>query len=649
MKNKIGVFICMCGSNISDYVDVEKVKDAIDEDINVAIAKTTMFACSDATQKQMVEDIKDNELDALVVASCSPKLHLTTFRKVAERAGLNPYNYIHANIREQASWAHSDKPEGATAKAIRLVKAAVAKVKYSEALTPPKIKVENTVMVIGAGVAGMRAAIELADMGSRVFLIEKDHFVGGRISQWETLFPTNQKSVDVVRSLYEDVLKRENLTLLTGTKLISNNGTVGSFNVQLKTTPRGIKSKFGHLNTSDVDSQIHKAIEVCPVKAGDEFNFNLTKRKAIYLNHLGQFPEYPVVDFENCTKCGDCVKEFDQIDLDQKDEEIEINVGAIVLTTGFDPYEPETGEFGYKEIDNVITLPQFKRLVETGNHKLTYNNKKIESIAYIYCVGSRQPDGENKHCSRYCCTSTFHTAGEVRKKFPEVTNYHVNRGIRTYGKQELLYKETTSNGDIFVQFTEDTFPVVSRENGKTNITVNDLLSAGKELSFEPDLVVLVTGITRRKSSTTGKILKIPVGRDKFFNEVHPKLKPVETIIDGVYIAGTCQGPYNISEAVKTSLSAASKANTLLKTGEIELEPTLAMINASECSWCTACTDACPFDSIIKTDFNGKAVAEINESLCKGCGMCLPVCPTNAINLKAYTDNEIETMIDAMIS
>ena len=648
MKDKIGVFICMCGSNISDYVDVEKVKEAVAKDVKVAITKTTMFACSDATQKEIVEDIKENNLDALVIASCSPKLHLTTFRNAAERAGMNPYNYVHANIREQASWAHSNDPEGATAKAIQIVKAAIAKVKYSEALIPSKINVENTVMVIGAGVAGMRSAIDLADMGSKVYLIERSHFTGGRISQWETLFPTNQQSSDVVKKLYENILTRDNITLLTGTELISNSGSVGNFKAEVKIKPRGIKPGVEGINTPDIASKIQKAIDICPVEVEDDFNFKLTKRKAIYHNHNGQFPEYLVIDFENCTKCGECVKVFDQVDLEQKEESVQIDAGAILLTTGFDPYEPETGEFGYGEIDNVISLPQFKRLIETQNKKLTYKDKEINSIAYIYCVGSRQPNGENKHCSRYCCTSTFHSANQLRKKFPDISNYHINRGIRTYGKQELLYKEASINGDIFIQFTEETFPEVIKKNGNTIVTVVDMLTAGKEFTIEADLVVLVTGMTPRKDNSTGRLLKVPVGRDKFFNEIHPKLKPVETVIDGVYIAGTCQGPYNISETVKTSLSAASKANTLLKTGEIELEPTLAMINAGECKWCDKCTTACPFNAIIKTDLNGKAVAEVNEALCKGCGICLPVCPENAINLKAYTDTEMETMIDAMI-
>jgi len=649
MKNKIGVYICQCGSNISDYVDVEKVREAIAKDGDIAIAKTTMFACADSTQKEIVEDIKANKLDALVIASCSPKLHLVTFRKVAERAGLNPYNYVHANIREQASWAHSDNPAGATAKAIQLIKAAVAKVKFSVALTPPRISAKNTVLVVGAGVSGMRAAIELADMGSQVYLIEKEHFVGGRVSQWKTLFTTNETGEEVVSRMYHEVIKRKNLTLLTGTEIISNSGSIGDFETKLKITPRFINPNCRIEDEPDFDKKLQKAIDVCPVEVEDDFNFGLNKRKAIYKNFKSEFPECPAIDAKYCTKCGDCVSVCEGIQLDQKEEIKTINVGAILLTTGIDPYEPKTGEYGYNEIDNVITLQQFKRVVEENDEKLIYKDKEIKSIAYIYCVGSRQTDGDNKYCSRYCCTSAIHTAITIKEKYNGIKNFHINKGIRTYGKQEVLYNKSSKSGDIYFQFTDDTIPEVKRKNNKTCVKVKDILTNGREFEINADLIVLITGITPRKDNNIGEILKVPIGRDKFFSEVHLKLKPVETVIDGVFIAGASQAPYNITESVKSALSAASKANALLNAGEIELEPTLAMIYKDKCNWCDECTNACPYGAILKTELNGKIVAEVIEAKCKGCGMCLPVCPENAIDLKGFTDAEMETMIDAMIS
>ena len=643
MRNKIGVYICHCGSNIADYVDVEKLKDVVAKEQGVEIAKTTMFACADSTQKEIVQDIKEKNLDAIVVASCSPKLHLFTFRNIAIRAGLNPYNYIQVNIREQCSWAHSDTPKQATEKAISLVLAGIERAKHSEALTTLKISSVNTVAVVGAGVAGMRAAIELADMGTQVFIIEREYFIGGRSSQWNTLFTTNETGQEIVAKLYKKIITYNNITLFTGAEIVSKSGSVGDFDIKVKIKPRYIKPGC------KLDwAKYEKAVEVCPVEFDDPFNFGLTKQKAIYKNYPSEFPEIPAIDYDKCNKCGECVKVYEDIDLNQKPETININAGAVLLTTGFDPYEPEKGEFGFDEIDNVITLQQFKRLIELNEKELIYRNKKIRNIAYIYCVGSRQIDGENKYCSRYCCTSAIHTAILVKNKYSDINNYHFNRGIRTYGKQEVLYTESSEIGDIFLQSFEDSPPVVEKQGEDTIVKINDILTCGKELEVVADLVVLVTGMVPRKINTIADILKVPIGRDKFFNEIHPKLRPVETVIDGVLIAGSCQAPLNITESVKSALSAASKANSLISKGEIELEPTLAKIDETICEWCDKCSEICPYNAIIKTRHDGKIIAVVNEASCKGCGMCLPVCHVNAIQLIGYTDIEIESMIEALI-
>jgi len=642
MKKKIGVYICHCGSNISDYVDVNKLKSEAEKIDEVVLAKTTMFACADSTQKEIIQDIQERKLDAIVVASCSPKLHLHTFRNVAIRAGLNPYNYVQVNVREQCSWAHSNNPPDATIKGIRLVKAGIAKAIQSEALSSKKISALNAIAVVGAGVTGMRAAIELADMGSEVYLIEKSHFVGGRVSQWGRLFTTDETGEEIVSRLYNEIKKHSNITLFTGAEVISNSGSVGNFELEVKIQPRYIKPDI-----SIDEENLQKAIESCPVEVADKFNFDLTKRKAIYKNHPGQYPEKPVIDAENCTWCEDCLKFCNSIDLTQKAETIKIKVGAFLISTGFDPYQPATGEFGYKTVDNVITLPQFKRLIELNEDRLVFNQKEIHNIAYIYCVGSRQLDGENKYCSRYCCTSVIHTANLVKEKYRDINNFHFNRGIRTYGKQEILYNKSCSNGDIYLQSFEDSPPIVSKNGSGTIVKIKDILTANKDLEVNADLVVLVTGMVSRKDNEIGGVLKIPVGRDHFFNEIHLKLRPVETVIDGVHIAGACQAPVNITETIKSSLSAAAKSNSLVSSGEIELDPTVAKIDEDLCEWCDLCSGACPFDAISKTKINGKDKAVVNESICKGCGMCLPVCPENAIDLIGFTDLEIESMIDAL--
>jgi heterodisulfide reductase subunit A len=640
MNRKIGVYICHCGGNISDYVDVEKVRQAVENDEGVVIAKTTMFACGDSNQKEMVEDIKNNQLDGVIVASCSPKLHLLTFRAVTERAGLNKYNYVHANIREQASWAHSDDKAGATEKAIHIVKSAIAKVNLAEPLEPNKFPAKRAVAVLGAGVAGMRAAIELANMNCPVTLIEREHFIGGRTSQWDVLFTTNQTGKQLVTELYNDILRHDNISLLTGAEIISTSGNIGDFRLKIRINPR-------YINEKCEEGKLQQAIAACPVEMPDEFNFNITKRKAIYHNFPSEYPQYPVIDIKNCTRCGECEKICPGIDLLQKEEIIDINVGTILVATGFDPYTPSEGEFGYNKIENVITLPQFKRIIDLNEKKLIFNGKEIKKIAYVYCVGSRQVEGENKYCSRYCCTSVIHAAIQAREKFEDIENYHFTRGIRTYGKQETLYAESLKGGDIYLQSYEDDPPVVLQENEKTIVKINDILTGRKEMSVEPDLVVLVTGMVPRAANPVATLFKLPRGRDNFFNEIHMKLRPVETVIDGITICGACQGPKNIMESANSALSAAIKSFSYISKGELELEPIVAKIDRSVCEWCGACAEACPFDAIKKVKEGSKEIAEVNNSVCKGCGMCLPVCPVNAINLVTFTDDEIENMINAL--
>jgi len=562
MRKKLGVYICHCGGNISDYVDVEKVRQAIEEEGGVFLAKTTMFACSDSGQKEMVDDIQKEHLDGIVVASCSPKLHQTTFRNVVDRANLNKYTYVHSNIREQGSWAHSDNKQGATEKVILLVKAAIAKARYAEALEAETIKAEKAVAVVGGGVAGMKAALSLSDKKTEVILIEKDTVLGGHVRELGPLFMTGETGNSLAKRLSDDVMSRKNIRLFTGSEVTASSGSIGSFRLKIK----------------------------------------------------------------------------------KNGEEDEVKVGSVVVATGFDSYIPAEDEFGYKRLPNVITLSDFKKLVDSSAGKLIINGKEINSVAYIYCVGSRQAKG-NTYCSRYCCTSAVHTAIEVKKKFGDIQNYHLTRGVRTYGKQEILYNESRRQGDIYLQWELETPPTVAVENNKTVIKVVDFLSANKEVELEYDVVVLVTGMTPRADNAIGTLFKLPKGRDNFYNEIHTKLRPVETVIEGVTIAGTCQSPKNIMESVNSALSAATKSFLLVNKGEIELDPIIAQINADACEWCGACVEACPFSAIKRDEKTGKAV--LNNSLCKGCGMCTPVCPTNAIDLKSFSDTEIMSMIDAL--
>jgi len=640
MKEKIGVYICHCGGNISDYVKVDKVKEIITNEPGVCFAKTMLLACADSAQKEIVEDIKSNNLDAIVVASCSPKLHLTTFRAVAQRGGLNPYNYVQVNLREQGSWAHSNTPEAATDKAVRLVRAGIARVRNSEALLPIKISALNTAAVIGAGVSGMRSAIELADMGTRVYLIEKDHFVGGRVPQWEELFTTDEYGENIVADLFAEIKKKENITLFTGAELESLSGCIGNFEIKVKIKPR-------YVIPGGNKDKLKEAIEKCPVEVPNEFNFNLTKRKAIYKPYPGACPDIPVLDIDSFHPPQEFAETYKEcIDLEQKSEMLDLKVGAIILNTGFDPYEPTDMEYGYNKIDRVITLQQLRRLMALDETRLMVKGNEIKNIAFIYCVGSRQKEGENKYCSRFCCTAAIHTSLLIRDKYRDTNCFHIYRDIRTYGKQEILYEKSGTQGDLYLKFSEDEPPVVVEEEGQCIVRVKDILTDGEELEIYSDLVVLVTGMVPRKESRIADILKVPVGRDNFFNEIHPKLRPVETVIDGVYIAGTCQGPKNITETMMSSLSASAKAHSAISHGEIELEPLLAAVDSQICEWCGECAMVCTYAAIEKKQQKGKTVAIVNQALCKGCGACAPVCPVDAIDIIGYTNKEVEAMIDA---
>ena len=566
-KERIGVYICHCGGNISDYVDVAQIKDLVKNEEGVIVSKNVMFACADSNQKEMIRDITEDKLDAIVVASCSPKLHLHTFRNVALRGGINPYNYTQVNIREQCSWAHSDTPSEASEKAAGLIRAGIRKVSFSEALENIEVSSTRAVVVIGAGVSGMRAAIDLAKMGNLVYLIEKENMTGGNVAKWKDLFITGQNGTAIVETLTQQIRELSNITLFTNAAIDKVSGSLGNFLVD--------------------------------VRVGNEI--------------------------------------------------LNLKAGAILVSTGFESYQPADGEFGYGQDSKIITLPEFRELVDKSPGTMMMNNRKIQSIAYIYCVGMRQTKGENKYCSRVCCTTAIHSSLLVHEKFKGVQAYHLFRDIRTYGKQEILYEQSSKNGDIYLKYDEKAPPVVEKSGNHLLIKIKDELTRRQEMEIEADLVVLVTGmVPRNDSKTIAGLLKIPVGNDKFFNEIHPKLRPVETVINGVFIGGSCQGPKNISESVQSSLSAAVKINALTKNPTIQLEPIIARVNFDACTWCGKCAEVCEYDAIHPLEMYGKTVTSVNEAVCKGCGMCAPVCPSDAIDIAQYSNSEIEGMIDGFL-
>jgi heterodisulfide reductase subunit A len=569
---RIGVYVCHCGGNISDYVDVDQVIANIEDAGDVVVSKTAMFACSDASQQEMVADIESRQLDGLVVASCSPKLHTYTFRGVAARAGLNPYEYTQVNIREQCSWVHTDDAAAATEKATALVRAGISRTRLTTPLEPMVVETLPRTLVIGGGIAGLRAAIGLADIGLGVTLVERELKLGGWVRDLGVMYPHGRNGRDLVETLIAEIRKRPAITVLTGAEVVGKSGSFGNYRVNVRIGDPGSGS-------------------------------------------------------------------------------IEVAVGSIVVATGFDTYQPATGEFGYG-IDGVLTLPEFKKLVDGATGPLAWRGRPVRSLAYVYCVGSRQPSGTpnaNEYCSRFCCAATVQTSVQVAGLDPAIRQFHLYRDMRTYGKFEPLYTESRKAGSVFMKYAPETPPAVARDDdGRLTVTVTDLLTDNEELAVPVDLVVLVTGMVPRANDELVGVLKLPAGSDGFFNEIHPKLRPVETVVDGVLIAGACQGPKTSAESVASGLAAVTQSAAILKKGYTELDPLVATVDADACTGCGDCLTTCPYDAISMGEGNDRHIALISPTGCKGCGGCVPICPENAIDLLGYTDAQVSSMIDSLV-
>jgi heterodisulfide reductase subunit A len=458
-KRRIGVYVCHCGGNISDYVDVDEVVKELEGDPEVIVAKTAMFTCSDATQQEIIEDIRENSLDGIVVASCSPKLHTFTFREVAKRAGLSPYQYTQVNVREQCSWTHTDDHTGATEKATRLVKAGVGRTRLTVPLVPIVVETVPKAVVIGGGIAGLRAALGLAEIGIAAFLVEREPQLGGWAAKFGDMYPNGKNGRELVAGLLEKVRRNPDITVFTGAKVTGKSGSFGNYQVDI-----------------EVDRQTGETVTV--------------------------------------------------------------DAGSIIVATGFDRYPVAEDEFGFG-LDGVLTLPDFRQLLDSSDGSLEYQGRPVKNIVYIYCVGSRQDpdvvDDARQYCSRYCCTAAVHASTLVSAKASRIHQYHLHRDIRTYGKYEKLYDDSLNARSVYLKVPDDEPPMVTKDpdTGSLLVTTRDLLAEGEEVEIPADLVVLVTGMVPRENDELTRTLKLPVGKSGFFNEIHPKLRPVETVVDGV--------------------------------------------------------------------------------------------------------------------
>lgn len=622
-SERVGVYICRCGGNISDHVDIEKVRERAESMPGVSVARINTFMCSDPGQEMIVEDLRSGKADRIVVASCAPDLHEMTFRKAITRAGWNPYLYEHANIREQVSWVHQG--QAATDKATRLVAAAVAKAGRLKPLEPLKVDAIDRAAIIGGGVAGLKAAKDLADRDFSVDLIERSPFLGGRTAMLDTLSPWDEKASDVVSGLALDVMQCRGVTIHTCARVTSFNGYIGNFRLSVKKAPPG------------------------PQEYAEELErFNLSGRA------MGEFVPFAGI-------CPEGIPE--------KETESIIETGIVILATGFEPYRPSMGEYGYKRLTGVVTLPELIKKTAGGDSNgrcLRIDGREIRSVAMIHCVGSRQvpgihPEGENgklnEYCSRVCCSATLHAAHRIREENPGTRVYEYYRDIRAYGRgQEELYERAASKGVVFLRYEADNPPEVTTGDISSGyplkVIVKDTLTFGEEVEVPVDLAVLSVGMVPCPINDLAEMMKLPVGTDGFLQEIHPKLGPVELSVSGIFSAGTCQAPMDAGESCCAGGAAAVKASGILCRGSVTLHPFVAEVDPALCKGSGACVEACVKDGALRLveveiDEGRRSRAQVFPALCSGCGACAAVCPENAININGWTLDQYEAMVDVI--
>lgn len=657
-KERIGVYVCHCGTNISDTVNVEDVSTWAGEELQdegVVVSRDYKFMCSSLGQELIEADIQEQDLTRVVVAACSPHLHEKTFRNACDRAGLNPFLCEMVSIREQVSWVHTDK-DIATVKAKALIAGGVERVILHEPLEPLNVPIHPATLIVGAGIAGIQSALEIADGGFPVYLVERDSSIGGHMAQFDKTFPTLDCSACILTPKMVDAGNHPNITLLSWSEVERVDGYVGNFTVTIRKKARFVNEE--HCTGCGI------CIEKCPAKVIDtEFEAGLGYRKAIYRNFPQAVPKYPIIDKDNCIyfqrgKCKACQifcpTQPNSIEFDQEDEIIQIDVGNILLATGFDLFDARRiPQYGYGRLANVFTSLEFERMCNasgptTGKVFLRDGVTKPESVAIVHCVGSRDRN-YNNYCSVVCCMQSLKFAHLVKERTgAEVYNFYID--IRTAFKDyDEFYQRVLEEGVHFIRGRVAEITDAARlpgEEGKIIVQAEDTL-IGKQRRIPVDMVILSAGIEpRADSQEVAHQFGISCSTNGFFTEKHPKLDPVATMTEGVYIAGCAQGPKDIPASVSQGAAAAARILGRIQAGELALEPIRASVIEDKCSGCRICNNLCPYNAILFHE--DRMVSEINPALCQGCGTCVAACPSNAITGTGFSNEQVLAQLDGLL-
>jgi heterodisulfide reductase subunit A len=655
-EEKIAVYICHCGTNIAGKVDVEEVTRWAAEQPNVVVAREYKYMCSDPGQELIQKDIKENGVNRVVVAACSPTMHEPTFRKAAADAGLNPFLVQMANIREHCSWVTVD-PEEATAKTKRILSAQIHRLPFNQALEPIEVNVNPDVLVVGGGIAGIEAALKLADAGKKVFLVEKDPSIGGHMAMFDKTFPTLDCSACILTPKMSALGKHPNVTLLAYSEVDEVSGYVGNFKVK-------VRRKARYVDTVKCTG-CAACTEVCVVrKVKSEFDVGLGFRSAIYIPFPQAVPLRATIDATKCLTLskGKCAKQPcvpacgpEAIDFTQQDEFIDLDVGAIIMATGFELWNPEQDQrYGYGRLENVISSLEFERLPNasgpTGGHIVCKNGEAPKSVAILHCIGSRD-ENHQEFCSRVCCMYSLKFAHLIKEHLPETEVYEFYIDMRTFGKgYEEFYKRLMDEGVNFVRgrAAEVTNVALSpEEQGHLVVKAEDTL-LGMTRRVPVDMVILSAGLSPRKDAKeVAQTFGFGCSANGFYLERHPKLEPASTMTDGIFLAGACQYPKDIPDAVAQAGAAAAGALVFVNHETVKVEPTISYIDPEKCSGCHICVGLCPHAAI---QYNAeKNVAEVIQAACKGCGVCVAACGSNVPQQSGYLDEQIFAEIEGALA